>query len=98
VGSTICAPQFGQAGGLLEAAFTSFESFLQNKNREKSNDGYTTFETHLKSMLGEKIDKPLISVNDGGQIIQRITRSIRDISEKSTIIWKNIIPNVSKTT
>ena len=65
-----------------QPASTSFESFLQNENRVKGDDGFTTFETHLKAMLGEKIDKPLIPVNDGAQIIQRITRLKRDVNHK----------------
>ncbi len=62
-----------------QPASTSFESFLQDENRVQGVAGLTTFEAHLKALLGEKIDTPVIPINDGAQIIQRITRTVRDI-------------------
>jgi predicted ATP-grasp superfamily ATP-dependent carboligase len=66
-----------------QPASTSFESFLQNQNRVAGVDGLTTFEAHLKALLNEPIEKPLIPINDGAQIIQRVTRTVRDIKATS---------------
>lgn len=63
-----------------QPASTSFESYLQNENRLAGTKGITTFEAHLKALLGEKIDQPLIPINDGAQIVQRVTSKTKSIS------------------
>ena len=62
-----------------QPASTVFESFLQNENRIAGIDGLTTFEAHLKALLNEPIEKPLIPLSGGAQIVQRVTRDMRDI-------------------
>jgi len=64
-----------------QPASTTFESFLQNENRLAGVVGLTTFEAHIKALLNEPIEKPLIPLNDGAQIVQRVSRTIRDISK-----------------
>jgi hypothetical protein len=63
-----------------QPASTTFESHLQNDNRLAGAAGLTTFEAHLMALLNEPIEKPLIPLNDGAQIVQRVTRTIRDIN------------------
>lgn len=64
-----------------QPASTSFESFLQNENRKAGVVGLTTFEAHLKALLNEPIEQPIIPLNDGAQIVQRVTRNVRDVGE-----------------
>lgn len=66
-----------------QPASTTFESFLQNENRIAGVVGLTTFEAHLKSLLNEPIEQPLIPLNDAAQIVQRVTRTVRDIVKDS---------------
>ncbi len=63
-----------------QPASTTFESFLQRENRSHGVKGITTFEAHIKALQGEQIDEDLILVNDGAQILQRVTRDIQAIS------------------
>jgi hypothetical protein len=69
-----------------QTASIPFESFLQKKARLGGAKGLTTFEAHLKALLGEKIDQELISIKDGAQIIQRVIKNARlmpsDIAKK----------------
>ncbi len=75
-----------------QPASTTYESQLQKKNRELGVDGITIFEAHLKALgfadLKIHQDKPsggsdaIIPINDGSQIIQRITRITQSISDK----------------
>lgn len=62
-----------------QPASTSFESYLQNENRIAGVTGITVFEAHLKALLGEKIDQPLIPINDGAQIVQRVTKNVKSV-------------------
>ena len=64
-----------------QPASTTFESFLQNENRLHGVVGMTIFEAHLAALAGEKIDQPLIPLNDGAQVIQRVTAKIRSVNE-----------------
>jgi len=63
-----------------QPASTTFESHLQLENRIHGVTGLTTFEAHIKALLGEKIEEELIPVNDGAQIIQRVTKKTSVIS------------------
>lgn len=70
-----------------QPASTSFESYLQNENRLAGVKGITTFEAHLKALLGEKISEPLIPINDGAQIVQRVTKTVKSVpAEKITAL------------
>lgn len=79
-----------------QPASTTFESFLQKENRLAGVKGLTTFEAHLKALLGEKIEEELIPVNDGAQIIQRVTKKVASIPGSSVTMLEsagyNVIP------
>ena len=62
-----------------QPASTTFESFLQEENRTHGVTGITTCEAHLKALQGEAIADDLILINDGAQIIQRITAQTTSI-------------------
>jgi predicted ATP-grasp superfamily ATP-dependent carboligase len=62
-----------------QPASTTFESFLQGANRCWNSGGLTTFEAHLKALRGESIENELIPINEGAQIIQRVTNDIKHI-------------------
>jgi hypothetical protein len=59
-----------------QPASVTFESFLQEESRRLGTVGLTTFEAHIKALLGEKMDQPLIPVKNGAQIVQRVTKTI----------------------
>ncbi len=56
-----------------QPASTTFESQLQMKARELGVPGMTTFEAHLAALTDAKLDSKLVEINDGAQIIQRVT-------------------------
>jgi predicted ATP-grasp superfamily ATP-dependent carboligase len=58
-----------------QPASTTYESQLQSKLREAGIPGITTFEAHLSALLGVQITEPVIEINDGAQIVQRVTAS-----------------------
>ncbi len=62
-----------------QPASTTFESHLQEETRRKGRPGLTSFEAHLRSLLGLPIDQELIEINDGAQIVQRVTKSIQGV-------------------
>jgi len=62
-----------------QPASTTFESQLQTINRKAGIKGLTTFEAHIKALRGEHIDEALIPLNDGSQIVQRVTAVKKDI-------------------
>jgi hypothetical protein len=86
-----------------QPASTTCESILQRENRKHGVTGITTFEAHLKALQGEDITEDIILINDGAQILQRITTqtsSIKpEIIEKldslgyTTISYDNKMPN-----
>ncbi|MBP6858762.1 MAG: ATP-grasp domain-containing protein [Candidatus Pacebacteria bacterium] len=79
-----------------QPASTTFESYLQKENRIAGVKGITTFEAHLKALRGEHIDEELIPVNDGAQIIQRVTKNVATISDGTIATLEsagyNVIP------
>lgn len=68
-----------------QAASTTFESQLQAKLAVHGVDGITTFEAHINSLLNKIITSPLIPMNDGAQILQRVTSKIKDIDTNKLI-------------
>ena len=56
-----------------QPASTTFESQLQEKNREAGVPGITTFEAHLLALTRTPSVMPLVEINDGAQIVQRVT-------------------------
>lgn len=64
-----------------QPASVTFESFLQQENRHKGAKGLTTFEAHIKALLGETMEQELILVKDGAQIVQRVTKTLKSVPE-----------------
>lgn len=74
-----------------QPASTTFESQLQlrYKNLQDSEiDGkirscknITVFEAHLLALQDKQIEKPIIEIKEGAQIIQRVTKDIANISK-----------------
>lgn len=62
-----------------QPASSVFESYLQEKARATGSQGITTFEAHLGALLDLPIDQNIIGINDGAQIVQRITKGIQGI-------------------
>ncbi len=61
-----------------QPASTTYESQLQSHARELGVPGMTTFEAHLAALTGQPISD-LVIINDGAQIIQRVTKNIKNI-------------------
>jgi predicted ATP-grasp superfamily ATP-dependent carboligase len=57
-----------------QPASTTFESLLQQENRKHGVTGITIFEAHLECLKGDTVKEPLILVNDGAQVIQRVSK------------------------
>lgn len=62
-----------------QPASTTFESALQEEAREKGARGLTTFEAHLRALLGQPMDQDLIEISDGAQVIQRVTKHVQSV-------------------
>jgi hypothetical protein len=79
-----------------QPASSTFESFLQKENRLQGVNGLTTFEAHIKALTGEKVEEELIPVNDGAQIIQRVTKKVTSVSSSTISTLEsagyNVIP------
>lgn len=64
-----------------QPASTTYESQLQAKARELGVPGMTTFEAHIAALTGKPIT-PLVFINDGAQIIQRVTKATTEVDTK----------------
>ncbi len=62
-----------------QPASTAYESQLQEKARALGVPGITTFEAHLLALTDSPITSPLILINDGAQIIQRVTSAVKKL-------------------
>ena len=86
-----------------QPASATFESSLQEEMRANGTRGLTTFEAHLRALLGQPMDQDLIEIADGAQIIQRVTshvQSVFDDAAKSlekkgyaVVSYQNTSPN-----
>jgi len=56
-----------------QPASTTYESQMQQIEREKGVRGITTFEAHIRALRNEPIDNEIIPIKNGSQIIQRVT-------------------------
>jgi len=63
-----------------QPASTTFESFLQREFRSHGISGLTTFEAHIAALRNEPVTASLIPVNDGAQVVQRVTKTVRSVS------------------
>lgn len=66
-----------------QPASTTFESQLEQIEREKGQKGITTFEAHIRALLDLPIDQNIIAIENGAQIVQRITKNIQSIFDDS---------------
>ncbi len=62
-----------------QPASTTFESHLQDEARAAGARGLTSFEAHIRSLLGMPIDQDLIELSDGAQIVQRMTKGVQSV-------------------
>lgn len=68
-----------------QPASTTFESALQEKARANGARGLTTFEAHIRAMTDLPIDQDLIQIEDGAQVVQRVTKHIQDIFDDVSV-------------
>jgi hypothetical protein len=66
-----------------QPASTTFESSLQEGQRAKGATGITTFEAHISALLGKPLGREIIRIEDGAQIVQRVTRSVESVPEEA---------------
>ncbi len=59
-----------------QPASTTYESILQ---KSFNAEGLTTFQAHFDVLTGVPINSSLIQINDGSQILQRVTSTIKKI-------------------
>lgn len=86
-----------------QPAGSVFESHLQSANRVHGVHGLTMAEAHVRALLGEMIDASLIEINDGAQVIQRLTKKIQRVTPETissingegytTVEYPNTDPN-----
>ncbi len=62
-----------------QPASTTYESQLQQDLRRQGVAGTTLFEAHIHALSGEQITQHLIPLNDGAQIVQRITALTKEV-------------------
>ncbi len=63
-----------------QPASVPLESAFQEVNRQQGLSGLTIFEAHIKALAGETISETLIPINDGAQIVQRVTKGFEHAS------------------
>ena len=77
-----------------QPAGSVFESQLQQEFRRQGIAGFTIFEAHIHALTDEPISQPLIPINDGSQIIQRVTKLLKTVSPPTVEALKAIGHNV----
>jgi hypothetical protein len=61
-----------------QPASATYESSLQEEKRKAMDDkGLTTFEAHIRALLGLPIDQDIIQAVKGAQIVQRVTKNVQ---------------------
>jgi hypothetical protein len=72
-----------------QPASTVFESSLELIRRENDKiKGITTFEAHIRALLDLPIDQDIICIEDGAQIVQRVTKQIQSVFDDATAVLK----------
>lgn len=64
-----------------QPASTTFESLLELENRKHGMGGQTIFESHINALAEREDGAGAILINDGAQIVQRITGEFYEIPE-----------------
>jgi predicted ATP-grasp superfamily ATP-dependent carboligase len=77
-----------------QPAGSVFESQLQQEFRRHGISGLTIFEAHIHALTDEPISQPLIPINDGSQIVQRVTKLLKTVSPSTVDALKAIGHNV----
>ena len=62
-----------------QPASTTYESHLQSKSKIHGVQGITTFEAHINALIEKSVPVSLIEINDGAQILQRVTKNTKKI-------------------
>ena len=68
-----------------QPASTTYESKLQDEVNVHGVPGINTFEAHLSTLLHIPIKTSLIPINDGAQILQRVTSKIKKVDTKKLV-------------
>jgi predicted ATP-grasp superfamily ATP-dependent carboligase len=86
-----------------QPASTTYESQLQTHNRDRGLKGQTVFEAHVAALQGTPSAEALIEINDGAQLIQRVTDVIETVPTPApsalaaagytVIVYPNTDPN-----
>lgn len=66
-----------------QPASTSFEAKLQNDFAIKTgNSGLNIFEAHIEALKGQSVTQKLVEINDGSQVVLRIKKDVKHVSEE----------------
>ncbi len=86
-----------------QPAGTTYESQLQQRHQKEGIAGSTIFEAYINALSGKEILMPIIILNDGAQIIQRMNTNIKTLDDSvtgslklsgyETILYENIETN-----
>lgn len=63
-----------------QPASTTFESILQ---RSIEPQGTSIFEAHLLALQDQSVNQPLIEINNGAQVIQRVTKKVKSVPKET---------------
>ena len=65
-----------------QPASTTYESELQDHVNMLGVPGVNTFEAHLAALLHSPVKTALVPINDGAQILQRVTSKVKKVDSK----------------
>lgn len=68
-----------------QPASTTYESKLQDEVNMHGVPGINTFEAHLSTLLKIPVKTSLIPINDGAQILQRVTSKIKKVDTRKLV-------------
>jgi len=68
-----------------QAASTTYESQIQSTVNMYGVPGVTTFDAHLAALLHSPIKTSLIPINDGAQILQRVTSKVSSVNPEKLV-------------
>ncbi len=75
-----------------QPASTTYESKLQDEVNMHGVPGINTFEAHLSTLLKIPVKTSLIPINDGAQILQRVTNKIKKVDTRKLVdVGYNVI-------
>ncbi|MDP3962853.1 MAG: hypothetical protein Q8Q03_03240 [bacterium] len=63
-----------------QPASATFESELQSEARAEGVPGITMFEAHLLALTDAPASENIMAINDGSQIVQRVTKATTDMN------------------